>query len=417
MASANRKMNNLKHKILFFASGYKYSGSANGVCARNLVREFIRQGHEVFVIAVPHDNEVGMEFVDGARVWFVEDELQTRVLFYLQQHGTNTFMRFVHKAYSLARALLVAAVYPNVARIRVHKMLRLSHQIIREYGIDTVIGTCLPYDGVAAAMALKKSYGGRLRVVTYHFDILSTPNNGMGAIYRFKKRRFAEAFEKELRIVDKVYLPETAMELHKDKTNVEFIGLPTYVSTVNDGDECPYSFHDDVYNIVYIGSLDIRNRSVKPAVDWLKRVNQVSEKKYRLHIWGALADAETNKIIEDNSSLVEYHGMLENSKVRAVMKHADLLLNVSNLLLYKLLPSKIFTMFSTGKPIVNIVNNANDCALPYFEKYGNVVSVNAQGTGSEDGNPVHLIGKKVDADELFTNYMPSTISKILLKDD
>ena len=407
----------MKHKILLFASGYKYSGSANGVCARNLVREFIHQGHEVFVIAVPHEKESNMEEIDGAKVWFVKDELQTRILWYLQQHKSNMFMRGFHKIYSLFRALLVAPLYPNAARIRVHNILKLSRKIIQKYGINTVIGTCLPYDGIAAAITLKKEYGDKIKVVTYHFDILSTPNNEIGNIYRFKKQRFAEAFDKELKIVDKVFLPETARDLHQGKKNIEFIGLPVYIPERLPKIGSQFVFSQNVYNIVYIGSLDIRNRSVQPAINWLRLLNQESKKKYVLHIWGALADADTQIIIEKNKDLVEYHGMLENSKVKAVMSEADLLLNISNLLLYKLLPSKIFTMFSTGKPIVNIVNNMEDCALPYFRKYDNVLSINSKCIDIMESNPQHLIGRKVNADEFFIDYTPSVISNKLLKDD
>lgn len=407
----------MKHKILLFASGYKYSGSANGVCARNLVREFIHQGHEVFVIAVPHEKESNMEEIDGAKVWFVKDELQTRILWYLQQHKSNMFMRGFHKIYSLFRALLVAPLYPNAARIRVHNILKLSRKIIQKYGINTVIGTCLPYDGIAAAITLKKEYGDKIKVVTYHFDILSTPNNEIGNIYRFKKQRFAEAFDKELKIVDKVFLPETARDLHQGKKNIEFIGLPVYIPGRLPKIGSQFVFSKNVYNIVYIGSLDIRNRSVQPAINWLRLLNQESKKKYVLHIWGALADADTQIIIEKNKDLVEYHGMLENSKVKAVMSEADLLLNISNLLLYKLLPSKIFTMFSTGKPIVNIVNNMEDCALPYFRKYDNVLSINSKCIDIMESNPQHLIGRKVNADEFFIDYTPSVISNKLLKDD
>lgn len=409
--------NNSKHKILLLASGYKYSGSANGVCARNLVREFVRQGHEVYVIAVPHNNETDVESHEGAKVWFVKDELQTRILTYLQQHKTNAFMRCIYKYYSLVRALLVAPLYPNAARIRVHNILKISNKIIKKYGIDTVIGTCLPYDGIAASMILKKKYGARIRVVTYHFDILSTPNNDAGAIYAFKKKRFAKAFIKELQIVDRVFLPETAKDLHRDKGNIRYIGLPVYLPETTNVIDCPIQFSHDVYNIVYIGSLDVRNRSVQPAIDLLRKLNQKSKKKYLLHIWGCMTDGDTKIIVEKSNDVVEYHGMLENEKVKSVMKNADFLLNISNSLLYKLLPSKIFTMFSTGKPIINIINNVNDCSLSYFKKYRNVFSINVKDIKHCNADPSCLFNNSANADKLFIAYMPLTITKKLLGDD
>ena len=74
-------------------------------------------------------------------------------------------------------------------------------------------------------------------------------------------------------------------------------------------------------------------------------------------------------------------------------------------------------MFSTGKPIVNIVNNMEDCALSYFRKYKNVLSINAKNIDIMESNPLHLIGVEVNADKLFNDYTPYIISKNLLNDD
>lgn len=407
----------MTHKILLFASGYKYSGSANGVCARNLVREFIRQGHEVFVIAVPHDGEEEMEMVDGAKVWFIKDEWLTRILGFLQKHRFNNLLKMCYMMFSASRAVLLAPLYPNTTRLRMHQMLRLSSQIIQKYGIDTIIGTCLPYDGITTAVALKKIYGDGLRVVTYHFDILSTPNNKSGIVYNYKEKLFTRAFAEEQRIVDKVFLPETAKGLHKNSANIQYIGLPVYLSDNTIIEKDVFKFSDNVYNITYIGSLDIRNRSILPAIKLIKKLNVETTKNYMLHVWGNLTDADTRKIIDDNTSIVQYHGLLNNDRVKSVLEASDFLLNISNQLLYRLLPSKIFTMFSTGKPIINIVNHPDDCSQPFFEKYGNVINIKASDIDGGSMSPLSLFGKNVNADTLFEMYKPKVIAKELLAYD
>lgn len=407
----------MTHKILLFASGYKYSGSANGICARNLVREYIRQGHDVFVIAVPHAGEKEMEVIDGAKVWFVKNEWLTRALGFLQKHRTNSLWKLFHMLFSAFRAILLAPLYPNTTRLRMNSMLRLSHQIIQKYDIDTVIGTCLPYDGITTAVALKKQFGDRLRVVTYHFDILSTPNNKLGIVYSYKEKLFAKAFAKEQNIVDKVFLPETAKGLHKNSTNIQYIGLPVYLSDNTYSEKGVFIFSNNVYNITYIGSLDIRNRSILPALRLITKLNADTKKKYILHVWGNLTDADTKKMIDDNTDIVQYHGLLDNDSVKPVLEASDFLLNISNLLLYRLLPSKIFTMFSTGKPIINIVNHPNDCSLPFFEKYGNVINIKASDIDSINISPLSLFEKKVNAEKLFEMYKPAVIAKELLAYD
>lgn len=407
----------MTHKILLFASGYKYSGSANGICARNLVREYIRQGHDVFVIAVPHAGEKEMEVIDGAKVWFVKNEWLTRALGFLQKHRTNSLWKLFHMLFSAFRAILLAPLYPNTTRLRMNSMLRLSHQIIQKYDIDTVIGTCLPYDGITTAVALKKQFGDRLRIVTYHFDILSTPNNKSGIVYSYKEKLFAKAFAKEQSIVDKVFLPETAKGLHKNSANIQYIGLPVYLSDDTYSEKGVFNFSNNVYNITYIGSLDIRNRSILPALQLITNLNTDTKKKYILHVWGNLTDADTKKMIDENTDIVQYHGLLNNDSVKPVLEASDFLLNISNLLLYRLLPSKIFTMFSTGKPIINIVNHPNDCSLPFFEKYGNVINIKASDIDSFNILPLSLFEKKVNADKLFEMYKPAVIAKELLAYD
>src|SRR5699024_11040684 len=48
--------------------------------------------------------------------------------------------------------------------------------------------------------------------------------------------------------------------------------------------------------------------------------------------------------------------------------NSDFLVNISNIYA-DVVPSKIFELFSLGKPIVNFVKNKNDFSLKYFEAY------------------------------------------------
>lgn len=398
-------------KILLFTSAYKSNGSANGICARNLVREFVRQGHDVYVIAVPQAGEKGMEMIDGAKVWFEPHELYVRIFNYLQSHHSNPFMNFLFVIYNILRIIIFGFLYPNDCRFRVGRLNRRAVGLIEEYKIDTVIGTCLPYDGIPSAFFLKKKYGKKLRVVTYHFDLLSTPNNDSKLICAFKKWRFKKAFNDELNVVDKVYLPYTAKGLYSHP-KIDYIGFPVYVKEEIKKD-ISFEFQGDCYNIVYIGSLDSRNRSPIGAIDYVENLNEVSEKKYILHIWGRLADTETINVVEEYKSCVQYHGMLDNSETYEIMMKADFLLNISNNLLYKLIPSKIFSMFSTGKPIINLVYHPNDGTLPYFELYGNYKRVNMYDKFKH--NDFVLKTKDIIVDGgLFDDFTPQCVARSLL---
>lgn len=404
----------MKHKILLFASGYKTSASANGICARNLVREFVKQGHEVYVVAVPHDGEKEMEEIDGAKVWFVEHDKITQLLQALQKRNKSFVGKVTLSLYSSFRALLLATFYPNTSLGRVNKLVALSCELIEKYGIDTVIGTCLPYSGITAAIRLKRMYKDKLRVVTYHFDILSTPNNKRGIVYSYKQNQFAKAFNNELIIVDRVFLPETAIGLH-DNDKISYIGLPVYISDDDVCKESSFEYPKGTQNITYIGSIGGNNRPIFSAIELVRKFNNNNQERFMIHVWGNVTDGITKDVIRKNPDIVAYHGLLDNSEARSVLMRADFLLNISNAILYRLLPSKMFSMFATGKPIINIVFNPDDCSLPFFEKYGNSKQIRmweSEPTISLEGLKPHI-----PLSNAFDKYKPSIVADRLLSYD
>lgn len=400
-----------KHRILLFASKYKSSESANGICARNLVREFVAQGCEVFVIAVSNEDKNSMEEIDGAQVWYIRSEWLTSTLRYLQMHKRG-YKKLLFSVFSVLRALMLMPFYPNGSRCRVRKIVFLAKQLIEKKGIDMVIGTCLPYDGIPASIQLKNYFGDRLRVVTYHFDIISIPNNKSVLISLFKKIRYKKAFREELSVVDRIYLPESAEGLYYS-AKISIIGLPVYLSK-NEMQDVQFKYPSDCINVVYIGTLDSTNRSPKYLISVLRSINSSLNDKFKLHIWGYIADAETQELIDSCKDCVSYHGILDNSTVYSIMAKSDYLVNVSNAILYELIPSKIFSMFASGKPIINIVNNPDDCTLPFFDKYNNSVRINSYESVYDIDSILTIRGKHADADNLFKQYMPSYIVKELL---
>lgn len=399
-------------KILIFSSAYKYSGSANGICARNLVREFVAQGHEVFVIATPYAEEKGVEELDGAKVWFEPHEWYVRVFNYLLKHHTNFFMHCIFSIYNALRVMVFGLLFPNDCRFRVRRIEKRAVKLIEENNIDTVIGTCLPYDGIPAAIYLKKKYGARLRVVTYHFDILSVPNNHFKPIVGFKKWKVRNAFAEELKVVDKVVLPHTAKGLYSD-SKIQYVGFPVYIKDGNHK-ETAVVLPNDKCNIVYIGSLDDRNRSPKQAIEYIRELNERNPKQYVLHIWGKLADAETTELVEKSSDCVRYHGMIDNAEVHAVMMKADYLLNISNQVLYRLIPSKIFSMFATGKPIINLVSHPDDSTIGYLEQYGNSKRIDLYKERDNSDYELKLEPQIAVKKNLFEDFTPSYITKVLM---
>ena len=75
--------------------------------------------------------------------------------------------------------------------------------------------------------------------------------------------------------------------------------------------------------------------------------------------------------------IINVFGKVPKAEIQKEMELADFLINITNS--YKaIVPSKIFELFATCKPIVNVISNQDDGSLSYFEKYPLVYSIIAE---------------------------------------
>ena len=358
--------------ILILCSGYLDSTSANGVCSRNLAEYFISQGHNVWVIAVsPVEINTPIN-VNGVKVYGIPNASNVQSIDNAVNNASS-YGRFKLATYRVFWGMLAVFCYPRaVIRTRVNIVYKLSVDLIDTHNIDVVLATSFPYDSIEVGEKLKKKYDKRIRVVTFHFDLLFYPNNTNRIAYNYKRSRFLKAFKKECSVVDKVLLPETFKEEIKYK-NVQKVGFPVYC----DSYDCSASdliFDPEYINISYIGTLDRTNRNPEQIIKCLDAIIRRYGLKIHLHIWGAIRGDDVVSMI-GGYSFVKYYGSIDNQYVQDIYKKSDYLLNIANKMLYNLLPSKIFQFFYSGKPIINFVQNKNDVSLDYFNEYKNSINI------------------------------------------
>lgn len=366
--------------ILIIGSHYASSSSANGICAQNLALEFKRQGHDVYVISTGLKDGLIPELIEGVRVWTIKHEWFNQLLAKLQK-GARWYHRLLLKPYWALRSLYILPRYPITQSIRLERSYNLALKIIKEENIDVVLCTCLPYEPIAVGMRLKEKLGDLIRVVTYHLDILSFPNNKDGLLKAYKERRIKNAIEKELQVVDKMLVPESGKGIFSSP-KIEYTGFPAYIAQ-RDAIRAPFEFDKKYINISFIGSLDKSNRSPRFALKLLENLANNRNLYIRVSIWGNIADADTKMVINE-CKIAKYYGMLENRYVNDILVKSDVLLNISNAVLYKLIPSKIFQLFDSNRPILNIVNHPNDLTIPYFAQADGVLNVMSYQEQKED---------------------------------
>lgn len=405
---------NVEMNILFLCGHYAFPTAANSICVQNMAEEFQRKGHKVFVLAKGCEYSGEKEVINGVTVWKHYGDAFGRVVTFYNKHR-NWFWEVLFAIIQLFRYLFIVWFYPVTSPKDTPRIYRRAQEIIDKEGIDIVVATFMPYEAIKATLQLKERYGSSLKVVTYHLDLLTNPNNKSSLVAGVKKRQAEKAIKKEFSIVDRVLLPNTAPKI--DNTKIKYVDFPLYIPETDESSADTYSFNQQVINIAIAGSLDSSNRNPLYFCKLIGMLPKIQDKTVKLHVWGRLAGVDLQGLKN-----VEYHGMAKVTDVPSILRGADFLLNVGNAITYNMIPSKIFQIFAAKKSILFCVRSDKDKSRPYFEKYGYVSFIEEyQGKREMDLNKVtgfinENYKKPIEVDDsLFISSTPAYICERIIE--
>lgn len=356
--------------FLLLSSSYVDLSDANAICTRNLALELIKRGHNVSVISNCENSFYEKKEILGVDVYGVQEGLHSHSLKIARKKGPLWFL--------LCRVLwacLSLFTYPKSFRDkRPKEMFILAEKLIASKNITHVVAVCQPYANIVALLKLKSKYGSRIKAISYHLDLLQNPDNNNKLVYNIKRNKFLDQFQKEIELIDRILLPESCAE---DFSSPKIIktGFPVYEKAL-DVIPSEYTFSSETINISYIGAFDKNNRNPQLAIELFRELSDLVKKKVRLNIWGSSPDNEFTQLLSSYPN-VFYHGRLDNKYVNDIYLKSDFILNIGNKLTYQMLPSKIFHIFATGMPIINLVQHPEDASLKYFREYGNNFNIKA----------------------------------------
>jgi hypothetical protein len=342
---------------LILCSDYLSPSDANGICIRNVVNELNRKEDSLCIISesdtsglIYSKNNI---YVYGVkRTWFA---------FFLKKYGTSGIFP---KAVQVFRAGFAMFLYPNVSPIRSYRVYNLAKQLIEQYKVDTIVCAYRPFESLWAGMKLKTVFP-TLHVIGYHLDLLMAANNTSAAVREYKCKKAHSFFEKERNKFDKIILPKSVMDQNYGDGNIVYADFPMFVTDYNRS-QCEFTYDDTCINFSYIGSVDGSNREIIHLVSVLEGVQKIIKKSIRLNLWGNVSPYVLEYIKEN--SMVQYHGLVDAALTYGILRNADFVVNLSNKNTPEMIPSKIFQLFSSLTPILNVVENPLDKSLPYFAR-------------------------------------------------
>ena len=198
-------------------------------------------------------------------------------------------------------------------------------------------------------------------------------------------------------------------DLYKPENNmIKYVNFPVFTNKASDSE---IFFDTKKVNLVYAGTLNQDYRNPTPMLRIIEMISN-KVKGLSLHLFGRNNCKEIIDTFKKNSSFeIIEHGIVEHDIVISAYNNADLLINISNSV-ENIIPSKIFELFATGKPIINFNSSECDGLNEFASKYPSFFRV-PENIGSEDFNSLLTFiktekGKKYDFELIKRNFYENT---------
>ena len=383
------------------------SFSANGLCARAVIDELMRRGHEVtWVCNREIDDSVSLPFVDYARI-------RPRSIDYLlARFEGNRLATKIAIAVNRVGMLRALRSWPLISK-RYSK--RVSRAVVAaSLDADVVIGAYTQIDAIIASHEAKKG-NPRLRFIAWYLDSFT---GGYGP-------RFLDAEEIEqrgkrwnrqlLENADAVVAMESSRRFHEEHCcdepwfdKLRFLDLP--LLDINETLGLPLNAEPSKTKIiVYAGTLPEGIRSPEFFINVL---SFIPDESIRVLFVGD----ETNRTLIEaraKDGRIEMRGRVPHKEASRLLASADFLLTLGNRLA-NMTPSKIFEYMALRKPIIATYPIDSEPSLPYLERYGDALMLDERGDPSAAA--AQLVGyldadhEPISFDELKTRFWNNTPS-------
>lgn len=290
---------------------------------------------------------------------------------------------------------------------------RSIYKAIRELDEHKSYDAILSVSGdfaISYACAKYKEKRNRAKLYTYLLD----PLCGNFLYKHYNERKVREDQEFIFRESDFAVVTPIIYATLSDVHNVVSCEFPSFFEdeeiTENKNN---IQFDHEKVNLLYTG---VFYREIRDPEYLVKLISQM-DKKTVLHICGhfdAAYEIKYKKLIEKGQLIL--HGNVSHEIMYNAIMEADYLVNVGNST-DMMLPSKLISYISTGKPIINIYQIKSCPTLNYLQNYNN--NINLSQTDSIDDNIIKLNDfiskpiKIIPKEEILSNYRECTTSYIV----
>lgn len=371
-------------KILILTSAYLPNADANGISVNYIVNELKKRGHSVNCASVKRDNEDSLEIINDTPIYRITPSLYSRSLEKLRKrNGQNLYKVLFYLLLLLRRIkqLILLLSYPNFDLRQTQKVFKLIQKLQKEEQNDLILGVFKPYTNIAALVKFKKKHPEILSAA-YYLDLTDSQIKPFLMPDKIYKLLNFKADFNAFSIFDFVLMSRGGFNLYagseydRVRQKLKYTDFPTFItsSSIYNYPGANHPGRQKSIIITYAGTLDINYRNPSFILRCLDKVSLLTG-NIELNVFGTgNCDDLLDKYKDGKTFRIIRHGFKSHEKILEFMARSDLLLNISNKI-QNAVPSKIFEMFSMGKPIINTITNKDDITLEYFNKYPAVITI------------------------------------------
>lgn len=381
--------------------------SANGLCAKAVINELTKRGHDVVWVC----NREASDSSDLPSAYYVRIKPRCIDILLARFEG-NRLATKIAIAVNRVGMLRALRSWPLISK-------RYSKRVSRAVAAasldaDVVIGAYTQIDAIIASHEAKKG-NPRLRFIAWYLDSFT---GGYGP-------RFLDAEEIEqrgkrwnrqlLENADAVVAMESSRRFHEEHCcdepwfdKLRFLDLP--LLDINETLGLPLNAEPSKTKIiVYAGTLPEGIRSPEFFINVL---SFIPDESIRVLFVGD----ETNRTLIEaraKDGRIEMRGRVPHKEASRLLASADFLLTLGNRLA-NMTPSKIFEYMALRKPIIATYPIDSEPSLPYLERYGDALMLDERGDPSAAA--AQLVGyldadhEPISFDELKTRFWNNTPS-------
>ena len=364
--------------ILFLTSNYLPNPSANGINSRNIIEELKKRGHKVTCISVQQEHEKDYEVIDNTEIYRLPPSPYSRLI---EKYANSKNLITILRMLRALKLMLLLYDFPNHDPGQAKRIMHKMQELHNKNNFDLIIGIHKPYANIAALLKFKRK-NPTIKCISYYLDLTNSHSKPKLMPHRLYERLCFRADMGAFKILNLSLIAKSGARYyeHEDyarvREKIEYVDFPTFI--INDvHGENPMETEpkkNSVTSLVFAGTLDRDYRNPKYLLECLMEASK-GIGIIEFHIYGrGNCDDIIDKYTGLESLRVIKHGFAGHDTIIEALTSAHVLVNISNSI-EDAVPSKIFELFSTGKPIINVLFRANDPVIDYFKRYPGAISI------------------------------------------